>query len=114
MWGNVTDVPKAVGDLRVAVTDKEKVHSSAYKKLSIWDKSGDQQKRWNRAYVDFGKTELDRLEGNQFMLIFMATRGYSYRSDIAIDEIVLANSNCQAANDAIKVRVFLFQRKTYV
>jgi hypothetical protein len=35
----------------------------------------------------------------KFQLAFKAVRGFSYRSDIAIDEIVLTNSDCEAAND---------------
>ena len=102
MWGNVTGMPQAVGDLTVLL-DNNDVDNDVGRK--IWEKKGDQKKRWNKATVALNKQTFQRTglrSGDDFGLTFVARRGYSYRSDIAIDEIVLTNSDCTAANDAIK------------
>ena len=92
MWGNVTDMPQAVGSLKVIVLLKGK---SGNQMKEVFSKRDDQGKKWHKAIVNLNN--ISRFE--YFSLAFQAQRGYSYRSDIAIDELTLTNTNCQKAND---------------
>ena len=94
MWGDVADMPQAVGSLIVFILLKGK-HGNH--KKEVFAKRDDQGKQWHRANVNLAN--LDRYDA--FSLVFQAQRGYSYRSDIALDELTLTNTNCDKANDLL-------------
>ena len=99
MWGNVTDMPQAVGQMNVIYTSKDGNQPATWKK--VFGKRDDQGKSWHEAKIPINPSR----STPEFSLVFEAVRGYSYRSDIALDEIVLTNTDCDRANDAIKETV---------
>ena len=101
MWGNVTGQPQAVGQINVIYTSRSSSGDGPVTWKKIFQKRDDQGKQWHQATIPVNPVR----NHDEFTLIFEAVRGYSYRSDIAMDEIVLTNTDCQAANDAIKETV---------
>jgi len=65
----------------------------------LWSKSYDMGKRWYRdqvtVYVD--------LTSQQYQLIWEAVKGDSYRGDIALDDISIADGNCQAPSNLLLI-----------
>ena len=92
MWGNVTDMPQAVGSLKVIILLKGQAGNQM---KEVFSKRDDQGKKWHKAIVNLNNIH----KYEYFSIAIQAQRGYSYRSDIAIDELTLTNTNCQKAND---------------
>ncbi|MEA3463003.1 MAG: DUF6443 domain-containing protein [Bacteroidota bacterium] len=78
-----------MGQLELSVSTNDGTSWSS----SIWSKSGDQGNAWNSADVDLS-SYLDET----ILLRFKATTGSSYRSDIALDNI-LVNATTEANPD---------------
>jgi RHS repeat-associated protein len=76
---------------------------TSWSSSSIWSKSGDQGNSWHEAEVD-----LSLYAGQSILLRFKATTGSSYRSDIALDHIILTvniEANPSAAENYIMTTV---------
>lgn len=54
----------------------------------LWNKSGNQGNKWH-----FQSLSLDDI--GPYQILFRATRGYGYKSEIAVDDIFISNTVCK-------------------
>ena len=86
MWSNST-IRNPMGNFNVYMLRSSSPKPG--KDTLVWSKVGDQGRNWRNA-----KISIPRDNKGAFKFMFEATRGASYKSDIALDEISLINSNC--------------------
>ncbi|CAB3992768.1 MAM and LDL-receptor class A domain-containing 1-like [Paramuricea clavata] len=75
-----------MGKLTAYIQDINKLQSQN-KRRKVWEKIGNQGISWQNSRITISSN-------SPFKILFVATRGYSYRSDIALDDITFKNQSC--------------------